>query len=262
VIDAHAHLFDRSFDGDREEVIARARAASVDTIVNIGTDPGTSRASVDLARTHPGLFASAGLHPSTVWADLDGALEEIRDLARAERGRVVAIGEIGLDYHWKDVSPEDQEPRLLRQIDLALELDLPVILHCREALPELFRLLEALPRRPDGVFHCFAGGPEDARRAQSLGFHISFAGNVTYRKAQTLRDAALAVAPERILLETDSPYLPPEGKRGKRNEPAFATITRDALAALHGLAPEKLAEIADANARRLFRLPASEQAER
>jgi TatD DNase family protein len=258
VIDTHAHLFLREFDGDREEVVARARAASVDTIVNIGIDPDTSRAAVDLARSHPGLFASAGLHPSTVWADLERALEEIRDLARAEPSRVVAIGEIGLDYHWKDVSPADQEPRLLRQIDLALELDLPVIIHCRNAIPDLFRLLEALPRRPAGVLHCFAGGPEDARRAQSLGFHISFAGNITYRKAQALRDAALAVAPERLLLETDSPYLPPEdekGKRKRRNEPAFVAITRDALAALHGTTPERLAAIADANARRLFRLP-------
>jgi len=255
VIDSHAHLFLAEFDGDREAVLERARAASVEAILNIGIDPATSRAAADLARGRPGLFASAGLHPSTPIAGVDRAIEEVREIAAAERGIVVAIGEIGLDYYWKDVPPEDQKDRLLRQLRIALALDLPVVLHCRDALPDLFGILEGLLRVPGGVFHCFAGDAGDVRRALALGFHVSFAGNVTYPKAEILRGAARAVPPDRLLLETDSPYLPPQGRRGKRNEPAFGILTRDALAALHGLAPEELASIAAANTRRLFRLP-------
>jgi TatD DNase family protein len=258
VIDSHAHLYLEEFAKDLTEVLERARAGGITSVVNIGIDPATSRAAIELARREKDLFATAGLHPSTPVADLPAALAEIRGLALAEPAWVKAIGEIGLDFYWKDVRPEDQEARLRSQLDLALELGLPVVIHCRDALPDLFRVLDSLPARPPGVFHCFAGDAADARRAQSLGFHVSFAGNVTYKKAGALREAAQAVAPDRILLETDSPYLPPEGRRGKRNEPLFGLITRDVLAALHGLAPAELGRIAAGNTRRLFRLPAGD----
>ncbi len=255
VIDSHAHLFLKEFEGDLEEVLARARAGGIEAIVNIGIDAATSRAALDLARREKDLFAAVGLHPSTPVADLPTALAEIRRLAREEPARAVAIGEIGLDFYWKDVTPEDQREKLVLQLEMAHELDLPVVIHCRDALPDLFRILDGLPARPTGVFHCFAGDAGDARRAQDLGYHISFAGNVTYKKAGPLREAARAVAPDRLLLETDSPYLPPDGRRGKRNEPLFGLITRDVLAGLHGLAPEELGHMAAENTRRLFKLP-------
>jgi TatD DNase family protein len=256
VIDSHAHLYLPDFDADREDVIERARAAGVEAIINIGIDAATSRAAVEIARKGPGLFASAGVHPQSKVADVAAEIDEVRSLARAERAQVVAIGEIGLDYYWKDVAPPEQLDRLLRQLALALELSLPVVVHCRDALPDLLDLLEGRPERPAGVFHCFAGGPEEARRALGLGFHVSFTGNVTYPKAEGLRAAAKAVPLDRLLLETDSPYLPPMGRRGKRNEPAFGVLTRDAIAFLHGLDPAELGRRTAENARRLFRLDA------
>ncbi len=255
MIDSHAHLFLKEFDADRAEVIERARKEGIEAVVNIGIDPATSRAALDLAHGEPSFFyAAAGLHPCTPVADLDAALDEIRAVARSEPERVVAIGEIGLDYFWKDVEPAVQKEKFRAQLALALELDLPIVVHCRDALGDLLALLDAAPRRPPGVFHCFAGSPEDARRAIDLGFHISFAGNVTYPKAEALRAAARVVPPERLLLETDSPYLPPQARRGKRNEPAFGLFTRDAMAGLYGVAPVDLGRLAAETTRRLFRM--------
>jgi len=254
MIDSHAHLFLKEFDADRSDSIARARREGIEAIINIGIDPASSRAALELARSEPGFCAATGLHPCTPVADLDAALDEIRAIARSDPERVVAIGEIGLDYFWKDVEPAVQKEKLRAQLALALELDLPIVVHCRDALGDLLVLLEESPRRPPGVFHCFAGSPEEARRALNLGFHISFAGNVTYPKAEALRAAALVVPPERLLLETDSPYLPPQARRGKRNEPAFGVFTRDALAALHGMRADELDRLTSATTRRLFRM--------
>ena len=255
MIDSHAHLYLKEFDGDREETIARARAAGVRGVINVGIDAETTRAAVALASSHAGFFATAGIHPCTPVADLDAALAELRTVIDASREAIVAVGEIGLDYHWKDVAPAPQKEKLLRQVDLALALDLPIVIHCREALPDLLEILERAPRRSPGVFHCFAGGISDAERALALGFHISFTGNVTYPKAESLRAAARVVPLERLLLETDSPYLPPQSKRGKRNEPSFLVHTRDALAALYGTTAEELDRLTEENTRRMFRLP-------
>ena len=254
VIDSHAHLFMKEFEGDLEEVLVRARKAGIEAIVNIGIDPETSRLAVESSRPEEGLHATAGLHPATPFPDLEGALLEIRRLAAPGPRRVIAIGEIGLDYHWKDVEPDVQGERLLRQIDLALELDLPVVIHCREALDDLLRILRSLPRIPPGVFHCFAGGALEAREVLALGFHISFAGNVTYPKAEDLQEAARSVPLDRLLLETDSPFLAPQGRRGRCNEPAFGILTRDFLAGLRGLDPAELDRRATEATKRLFRL--------
>lgn len=255
MIDSHAHLYLKEFDEDRQEVIDRALAAGIEAIVNVGIDVPTSREAVELARENPVLFATAGLHPTSPVADLDRSLEEIRGIARSEPSRVVAIGEIGLDYHWKDVAPADQQVKLCAQLELALELALPVVFHCREALGDLLGLLEKSAALPPGVFHCFQGNLEESRRALALGFHLSFTGIVTYPRSGELRAAAQAVPLDRILLETDSPYLPPQGKRGQRNEPAFGILTRDSLAQLHGIDPADLGRRAAENTRRLFRLP-------
>jgi TatD DNase family protein len=255
LIDSHAHLYFEKFDGDRGEVIARARAAGVQEIINIGIDLASSRQALDLTREHVGLFAVAGIHPTSRVADLDGELAGVEELARGHPGRVVAIGEIGLDYYWKDVAPEDQKVRLRAQLELARTLGLPVVFHCRDALDDLLAVLDGERELPPGVFHCFAGGPEEARRALGLGFHVSFAGNVTYPKAAVLQEAARAVPVEKLLLETDCPFLAPQPVRGERNEPAFVRHTRDFLAGLKGVPAADLEAATDATARRLFGLP-------
>jgi TatD DNase family protein len=166
----------------------------------------------------------------------------------------VAVGEIGLDYYWKDVAPEEQKPRLVKQLALARRVGLPVVFHCRDALEDLFRVLEAEPALPPGVFHCFSGGPAEARRALGLGFHVSFAGNVTYPKAVELQAALREVPLEKLLLETDCPFLAPQPARGKRNEPAFVRHTRDFIAGVKGVPPEEVERATDAAARALFGL--------
>ena len=278
MIDSNAHLYFDAFDADRSQVIARARAAGVRAIIDVGVDVETSVACVRMARENEGFFAAVGLHPTSVLpstsgsghgttsgsgscfslgsslGDLDVALERIEALARENVGRVVAVGEIGLDYYWKDVPPEAQRPRLLSQLTLARRLGLPVVVHCRDALGDLFALLESQPSLPGGVFHCFAGTREDADRAVKLGFHISFAGNVTYPKAAAVKEVARHVPAERLLLETDCPFLPPQPKRGKRNEPAYLRETLESLAKLKEMKVEELELLTEENTRRLFHL--------
>jgi TatD DNase family protein len=254
LIDSHAHLYFDRFDEDRDQVIARAREAGVEAVINIGIDVETSASCVELARQHEAFYAAVGLHPTSELTALEPAVSALAAMARADRDRVVAVGEIGLDYYWKDVPPEVQKPRLEAQLDLALELGLPVIFHCRDALPDLFTALERRDTLPPGVFHCFSGGADDARRALDLGFHVSFAGNVTYPKAEGLREAARVVPPERLLLETDAPFLAPQKRRGKRNEPAFLPFTAACLAELLGLPTDELAAITRRATEALFGL--------
>jgi len=254
MIDSHAHLYFDRFDEDRDAVIARAREAGVSRIINIGIDVRTTEQSIDLARRHPGFHAAAGLHPASEVADPDGELVRLEELARANPGHVVAIGEIGLDYYWKDVPPAEQRTRLEKQLDFARRLGLPVIFHCRDALEDLLALLQAERTLPPGVFHCFSGGPAEAERALALGFHVSFAGNVTYPKAKDLQAALAVVPPDRLLLETDCPFLAPQPCRGKRNEPAFVRHTRDFIAQAKGLTPEDVERATDQTAVKLFRL--------
>lgn len=254
MIDSHAHLYLEEFDEDRDEVIRRAKEAGIDSIINIGIDLETTSQAIDLARDHTGFYASAGIHPQSPVDDPVAAINGIRELIKKHPEEVVAVGEIGLDYYWDTVPPGAQSGILQEQLELALELGLPVIFHCREAIDTLLELLEARESVPPGVFHCFEGGPEEAERGLALGFHISFAGNVTYKNAQRLQQAAAMVPLDRLLLETDSPYLPPHPHRGKRNEPAYTALTRDFLAELRTITPQELDEAATENTRRLFSL--------
>ncbi len=261
MIDSHAHLYFDRFDEDRSETIERARENGVTEIINIGIDCDTSRCSIELAREYQGFFAAVGIHPTTELetepARLEAAAREIRALALENREHVVAIGEIGLDYYWKNVPPQDQKPKLQLQLELARELELPVIFHCRDALGDLFTLLETQPSLPSGgVFHCFGGDATDAERAVGLGFHVSFAGNVTYRNAKELQDAARVVPVERLLLETDAPFLPPQPQRGRRNEPGFLPHTAAFLADLKGVPFDTLVDSTERATRALFGLPA------
>jgi TatD DNase family protein len=244
LIDSHCHLDDEQFDADREEVIARARAAGVGELLAIGLE-----AAARLAESHAAIRAAVGIHPHEASkADFD-ALRVL--LAHP---KVVAAGEIGLDYHYNFSPPETQREVFARQLDMAAEARLPVIIHAREAWPDTFRILEerwahaSLP----GIMHCFSGGWAEAERALAMGFYISFAGVVTFPKAVPIQEAARRVPADRILIETDAPYLAPVPHRGKRNEPAFVASTARKLAELRGVSFEEIAEITAANFKNLF----------
>jgi TatD DNase family protein len=249
-IDTHAHTNFDAFDPDRDAVYARAREAGVVAIVEVGVGLEGSRRAVARAAGVPLLRAAAGLHPTGLdtFEEDWPAFEEL-----VTRNDVAAVGECGLDYHWMKSPRELQERAFRLQIDLARRRSLPFIVHCREAEADLIRILrdEGYPR---GVVHCFGGTREEAEEILHLGLHLSFCGNVTYPKAGALRDAARAVPLDRLMLETDAPFLPPQAKRGQRNEPAFVALTARFLADLHGAPLEELARRTTRNARRFFQI--------
>jgi TatD DNase family protein len=248
LIDSHAHLDDERFDADRDDVVRRARDAGVELIVCPGTDLASSRRALDLTERHESLRAAAGMDRDAAGDVTDAALAELEQLASADR--CVAIGEIGLDYHAASTPRDIQRRAFEAQVDLAVRLRLPVLVHCREAFDDTLAVLEQ--KRPHGVMHCFSGDTDTARRCCDLGLMISLAGPLTYRRADALREAAGAVPPEHVLVETDSPCLPPQAVRGKRNEPAFVCHTARRLAEIRGTTYTELDRQVTANARRLF----------
>lgn len=235
LVDSHAHLDDPRLAGDLEGALERARRAGVGRIITIGTGPDSSRAAVELAMRHRGLIhACVGIHPHD--ADrADSAAKEAIEALAASPG-VVGIGETGLDYHYNLSSREGQRGAFIWQIELALRLDLPLVLHCREAYEDALTILSPYRGRLRGVAHCFSGGIKEADAFLNMGLYISFAGQLTFPKAGALRDAAARVPLDRVLIETDCPYLSPVPWRGKRNEPAHLTATADALDGLLGSA--------------------------
>ena len=260
-IDSHAHLDVPHYDADRAEVIARARAAGVDTMLEIaGSDVGKGSlpAGLKLAEEYPFIYAAVGLHPHEA-SLYDDELER-QLIAAAQHQKVIGWGEIGLDYHY-DHSPRDVQRRVFaRQLEIALELGLPVIIHTREAEDDTIRLLRdewALKggSQTGGIIHCFTSSQRMADAALEMGFLISFSGVVTFKKSDELRAVAKSVPIERLLIETDCPYLAPQPYRGKRNEPAFVIETARVLAELHGLSLAELARVTSDNFRRLFGLP-------
>ncbi len=256
-IDTHAHLDDARYHDDRDAMIARAREAGVEAFVTIGCDLTTSQAAVSLADRHPDVYASIGVHPHEVKHIGDDWYGVFRKLA-ANR-KVVAYGEIGLDYHYNHSSPKDQRERFREQVQLARELRLPVIIHTREAQEDTIAILkEELASEIGGVFHCFSGDDRLAQAALDMGFYLSFSGIVTFQNASALRDIAKAVPLDRLLIETDCPYLAPVPHRGKRNEPAFVACVAERLASVRtdepALTVATLAAATTTNARRLFRI--------
>lgn len=255
LIDTHAHLDQPEFDVDRAEVIARAAAAGVAAIVAIGTTAESSAAAVRLAAEHSGVFAAVGIQPNYCAAATEADWQRIVELATSPG--VAAIGETGLD-RYRDYTPFDvQRDYFDRHIDLAARLDLPFVVHMRDCGDEILAALEAARGRHgrlSGVMHSFTGDERLAAACVELGLYISFAGMVTFKKSAELRAVAAATPAERILIETDSPYLSPEPHRGKRNEPARLVHTAACLAAARGESIEGFAALTTANARRLFRL--------
>ncbi|MFI5272058.1 MAG: TatD family hydrolase [Ktedonobacterales bacterium] len=260
LVDSHAHVQVHQFALDRAQVIAGAFAAGVGRMIVPGVELESSRAAVELAAAYPGrLFAAVGTHPHDATTLTPAALAAHEQLARAPG--VVAIGEIGLDFY-RDLSPRDlQRAALVAQLDLARALDLPIILHNRESHAEMIAMLRAHGQGLRGVFHCFTGDQQMARDALDLGFYLSFAGPVTFPKNVELAEVAAWAPLDRLLVETDSPYLAPPPFRGKRNQPAHVALVARRVAELRGLPIAELAAATTANATTLFRLPTLEPEE-
>ena len=251
LIDTHLHLHLAQFDGDRQQTIERAERAQIERIVEVGYDLVSSHAALELAKEHAGIYAVVGIQPHYAMEAGDDWLAEIRRLAAHEK--VVAIGEIGLDYH-HDRAPHDAQERLFRaQLALARELTLPVVIHSREAQADTVRILRDAARGQPGVMHSFSGDWAYAEACLEVGFMLSFSGPVTFSKATELHEVARRAPIDRILTETDSPYLAPHPLRGKRNEPANVRLIAERLAALREIELPDLARSVWDNAGRLFR---------
>jgi TatD DNase family protein len=255
LIDTHAHLEDDKFDSDRDDVVARAKAAGVVTIVAIGTTAENSACVLDLAGRYDGLFASVGIHPNNAAQAQPGDWDRVVELAQNERA--VALGETGLDRYWHDTPFELQQDYFDRHLRLMQATGLPVVIHMRDCQADVLAMLREARARGTlaGVMHSYTGDAAGAAECCDLGLYVSFAGMVTYKKSQELREVAARVPADRILVETDSPYLSPEPLRGKRNEPANVVHTARVVAVTRGMSLDDFAALTTANARRLFNLP-------
>jgi TatD DNase family protein len=256
LIDSHCHLADPRLRDDVDGVIARATEAGVATLVSVGAigSIDTDRLTVEIAANHENVYAAVGVHPHDARACDRERIAQLRDLAQSPR--VVAIGESGLDFHYMHSPREAQEASLRSHLSLADELDLPIVIHCRDAERRLIEIARenGLPRR-GGVIHCFTGNADAAREFLALGFCISFSGIITFKNSAPIREAASIVPDDAVMVETDAPYLAPEPYRGKRNEPAYVQRTLELLANLRGVDAATLGAQVVANAARLFRLP-------
>ena len=252
MIDTHAHLQWPVFKNDREQVIERAFSGGLAAIINIGYDLNASHEAVQIANNHKNVYAVVGIHPHNAKTIRTDVLASLRELARAPK--VVAIGEIGLDYY-RDLSPRQQQTEAFEeQLQLAKELQLPVVIHDREAHADVLQMMRKFGKEISGVLHCFSGSIEMAEEAIKLGYMISIAGPVTFPNARRLHQVVEHLPTESIVLETDCPWLTPQSKRGKRNEPAFVVETAHKVADLKGIEVTELAEITSRNARQLLRI--------
>ncbi len=254
LVDTHAHLDDQRLRADLSGVLGRARADNVLQVIAIGTTASSSGAVVELACEHRGIFAAVGIHPNDAAEAGGGDWDRIAALL--DRPEVVAIGETGLDRYWKRTPFDQQQEWFARHLDLARENDLPVVIHCRDSQRDIIDQLRGLKRSIRGVMHSFTGTWDDASACLDMGLHLSFAGMVTFtnKSLDALRDVAVRVPLERLLVETDSPYLTPHPFRGSQNEPCRVAVTAARLAEVRGLSLEELACATTANAQALFRL--------
>jgi len=253
LVDTHCHIDLEAFADDRSAVIERAHAAGVDQMILIGFNRERWATGAALCVNHPGLHLAIGLHPTEA-EEYDDALERaLRHTAK--QSNAIAIGETGLDYHWKADTASKQRDVFARQIGIAKELDLPFIIHQRDAESDTLDVLGATEPPHRGVMHCFTGDSDYALRCLDLGLHIGFGGAVTFRKLKALREAVRSVPLDRVLLETDAPFMTPNPYRGQRNEPAFVRYVLDKIAELRDINPNELANVTTENAVKLFRLP-------
>jgi TatD DNase family protein len=249
-IDSHAHYDDDWFNEDRESLIADLHANGIDKIVNIGSSVKTSKTSVELAEKYDFVWAAVGVHPEDCVGMTENDLETIRTLAQNKR--VVAIGEIGLDYHYADVSPkENQQLWFKKQLDLAAELDLPIVVHAREATQDTFDMIRDSKVRK-GVIHAFSGSAEVATEYIKMGFYIGVGGVVTFKNGKSLVRTVENIPLEKIVIETDAPYLSPVPNRGKRNDSSNLIYTAQKIAELKGVTVEEVASVTSHNSEMLF----------
>ncbi|NLY76766.1 MAG: TatD family hydrolase [Tissierellia bacterium] len=253
LIDSHAHLDDERFDKDRDDIIKSLYESYVELVINPGADLNSSIKAVALAEKYDNIYAAVGVHPHSASEMDQSTMDILRSFAAREK--VVAIGEIGLDYYY-DNSPRDVQRRWFReQLRLAKEVDLPVIIHSRDAAGDTMEILkEEQDGRLTGVLHCYSGSVEMAEEYIKLGFYISLAGPVTFKNAKVPKEVAKAVPLDKLLIETDSPYMTPEPYRGKRNEPKYVRYVAETIAELRGISLEELAEKTSENAKKLFKI--------
>lgn len=252
LFDTHAHMDDRAFDDDRGELLSRMPEAGIGLLMNPGCSLASSRAACALAKEYDYIYAAVGSHPDAAAEVSPEVLEAYRALVR-ENPKVKAIGEIGLDYHYEDVPREIQKETFRAQMALAAELDLPVIVHEREAHADGMAIVREFPT-VTGVFHCYSGSLEMAKELVSLGWYIGFTGVLTFKNARKALEVAAGLPLDRIVLETDCPYMSPEPFRGKRNDPGKLYRMAQALASLRGLSEEDVQRITLENGRRLYRI--------
>jgi len=256
VVDTHCHLADLKFRDDVEAVIARATDAGVAQIISVGAIGAieNDRLTVEIAERHENIFAVVGVHPHDAKDCTPDRIAQLRELAASKK--VLAIGESGLDFHYMHSPVDEQEASLRAHLALAAELELPIVIHCRDAEDRLVEIVRetGIPPR-GGVIHCFTGDINAAREFLALGFSISFSGIITFKNSAPIREAATIIPDDRVMVETDAPYLAPEPYRGKRNEPAYVTRTLEMLANLRRVDATALGAQVVANASRVFRLP-------
>lgn len=250
LFDSHAHVDDEQFKDDQAEVLERAQQNGITGIINIGACMASSARSMELAVAHEWVYAAVGIHPHEAQTAVDADYDQLAEWTR--QPKVVAVGEIGLDYHY-DLSPRDvQQQVFIRQLDVARQMNMPVVIHDREAHGDVMRILKQEGRGVTGVLHCFSGSLEMAQEVLKLGFYISIAGPVTFKNSAKLPEIVASLPLERLLVETDSPYLTPHPHRGKRNEPANVRLVAAKVAELRGLELESFAAATSENVRRLF----------
>ena len=252
LFDTHAHYDADAFDADRLELLASMPGRGVELILNPGCDVPSSRAAVELAERFPFVYAAVGVHPEECGGWTGGELEALRELARHPKVR--AMGEIGLDYYWEENPPRELQKEVLHaQLELAEELDLPVIIHDREAHGDCLEIVRAHPK-VTGVYHCYSGSLEDAKVLVKLGWMLSFTGSITFKNARKAPEIIAWLPMDRIMVETDSPYLTPVPYRGKRNDSGYVRLVAEKIAEIKGLDPEEVARITLENGRRFFRI--------
>ena len=251
-IDTHAHLTDGAFDHDRQELIKGLAAGGIGKIIEISCDPKGFEASAELAEKNPGIYLAFGIHPEFAETYTEGDMAALGEYLR--HPKCVALGETGLDYYWKPYNREKQLELFRRQLDMAIERDMPVSMHIREAYGDCMEVLESYGGRIKGVMHCFSGSVEMARELLALGWYLGFDGPVTYKNARKTVEVAEMVPLDRILIETDSPYMSPVPMRGKRNDSRNVLYIAEKLAQLKGMTTEEMAELTGVNGKRLFNI--------
>ena len=250
LFDTHAHLNDPAFDPDREELMAGLSDKGIGLVMNAGCSLESSKDIIQMAEKYPWLYASVGSHPDSADEVNEEVIEEYRQLCRHEK--VKAIGEIGLDYYYEDIPRDIQKNAFRMQMALAKELDMPVIIHEREAHDDGMRIVKEFPT-VKGVFHCYSGSAEMARQRVNMGWYIGFTGVLTFKNARKAVETAASIPLDRIVLETDCPFMAPEPYRGKRNDPGYLPKMAEKLAEIRGISLEEVVKITTENAKRLYR---------